>query len=338
MQRVLLHYDAPRGLRAALAALRREELLVEVVPPADETRLFRSLAEAEVLWHVLAPATRAMIEAAPRLRLIQKIGVGVNTIDLEAARERGIAVCNMPGTNTRAVAEMTLALLFACLRRLRQLDGAVREGRGFALPAEAQLALGELGGRTVGFLGFGAVPRHLAPILAALGARVLFWNRSPRHSPHATQVDLDRLLAESDVLSLHLPLVPETAGLLDAAALARTKPGAILINIARGGLVDEPALVAALRSGRIAAAGVDVFADEPPPADHPFFALDNVVVTPARRLADSGDLAAFARRRRRQLPPGRAGPAAAAPRPVNGWRRARREPICGPYARMEPAA
>lgn len=133
---------------------------------------------------------------------------------------------------------------------------------------------------TVGLLGFGAVPQRLAPVLAALGARVLFWNRSPRSSPYATQVDFTTLLQQSDVLSLHLPLVPETTRLIDAAALAQIKRGAILINTARGGLVDEVALIAALRSGQIAAAGLDVFAEEPPPADHPLFALDTVVLAP----------------------------------------------------------
>jgi phosphoglycerate dehydrogenase-like enzyme len=280
MQRVLLHYDAPAALRHRLDALEARGIAVTVVPPEAETALWRVLPETDVLWHVLAPATRAMFEAAPRLRLVQKIGVGVNTIDLEAARARGIAVCNMPGTNTAAVAEMTLALIFACLRRLVKLDAATRQGRGFALPADQQLALGELGGRTVGLLGFGAVPQRLAPVLAALGARVLFWNRSPRSSPYATQVDFTTLLEQSDILSLHLPLVPETTRLMDAAAIARIKRGAILINTARGALVDEAALIAALRSGQIAAAGLDVYAEEPLPAHHPLFALDTVVLAP----------------------------------------------------------
>lgn len=280
MQRVLLHWDAPSALRRRLAGLGARGLAVTVVPPDDEATLWRTLPETEVLWHVLAPATRAMIEAAPRLRLVQKIGVGVNTIDLDAARERGIAVCNMPGTNTAAVAEMTLALMFACLRRLVGLDAATRRGRGFALPPDDQLALGELGGRTVGLVGFGAVPQRLAPVLSALGARVLFWNRSPRTSPHAEQVPLDELLARSDIVSLHLPLVPETERMFDASTFARMKSGAVLVNTARGGLLDEGALVDALRSGRIAAAGLDVFAEEPPPPDHPFFTLDNVVLAP----------------------------------------------------------
>lgn len=280
MQRVVLHHDVFPDLRPRLAELRRHGIAVEVVSPRDQARLMASLAQAEVLWHVLAPATRAMIEAAPHLRLIQKIGVGVNTIDLEAARERGIAVCNLPGTNTAAVAEMTLALMFACLRRLRLLDATTRRGEGFALPPDQQVALGEIAGRTVGLLGFGAVPQYLTPVLAALGARVLFWNRTPRSCPPAEPVAFAELLERSDILSLHLPLVPATERLLDAAALARMKPGAILINTARGGLVDERALVDALRSGRLAAAGLDVFADEPPPADHPFFSLDNVIVTP----------------------------------------------------------
>ncbi|GBD43019.1 Hydroxypyruvate reductase [bacterium HR40] len=280
MQRVLLHFDAFPELAPRLAALAGEGIAVEVIAPTEADRLAATLPEVDVLWHVLAPVTRAMIDAAPRLRLIQKIGVGVNTIDLAAARARGIAVCNMPGTNTPAVAEMTLALIFACLRKLASLDRAMRRGEGFALPVVAQIAHGELHGRTVGFVGFGAVPQYLAPVLAALGARVRFWNRRPKVSPWARQVPWEILLAESDILSLHLPLVPETERLLDAAALARLKPGAVLVNTARGGLVDEEALIAALRSRQIAAAGLDVFALEPPAPHHPLFALDNVVLTP----------------------------------------------------------
>jgi len=158
-------------LSARLAAL--PDLSVTVCSESDDAKLMELLPEADVLWHVLKPATAAMMARAPKLRLIQKIGVGVNTIDLEAAKERGIAVCNLPGTNARAVAELTLALMLATVRRLPLFDAAMRDGSASALDPTVQDNLGELGGRTVGLVGYGAVPRLLAPVLKALGCNLL---------------------------------------------------------------------------------------------------------------------------------------------------------------------
>jgi phosphoglycerate dehydrogenase-like enzyme len=227
---------------------------------------------------VLKPCTAAMIAAAPKLKLIQKIGVGVNTIDLEAAKERGIPVCNLPGTNSRAVAELTLALMLATLRRLPRFDAALR--RGTWSDPELQDGIFEIGGRTVGLVGYGAIPRLLAPVLIALGCRLLYTSRHPVADALGEWRTLDALLGEADIVSLHLPLTEATAARIDAKAIARIKPGAILINTARGGLVDQVALVDALRSGRFAAAGLDVFAHEPPDPADALFALPNVVLTP----------------------------------------------------------
>ncbi|MBV8401094.1 MAG: 2-hydroxyacid dehydrogenase [Acetobacteraceae bacterium] len=273
---VLFHYAAGPDLAARLAAI--PGLRITICPDDDETLLGRLLPETDVLWHVLKPCTARMIEAAPGLRLIQKIGVGVNTIDLEAAKSRAIAVCNLPGTNARAVAEMTLALMLAVLRRLPRFDATLRAGT-WSDPM-LQDGLGELGGRTVGLVGFGAIPRVLAPVLNVLGCRVLYASRTPRANAAAEWRPLDQLLTEADVVSLHLPLVPETANLVDAAALARMKPGAILINTARGGLVDQAALVEELRSGRLAGAGLDVFVEEPVSRNNPILGLPNVVIAP----------------------------------------------------------
>lgn len=273
---MLFHYAAGPDLAARLAAI--PELDIAVCPDTDDALLMRLLPETEVLWHVLKPCTEAMIAAAPRLRLIQKIGVGVNTIDLEAAQARGIPVCNLPGTNARAVAELTLALMLATLRRLPRFDASLRGGT-WSDPV-LQDGLGELGGRTVGLVGYGAIPRLLAPVLAALGCRVIYTARTPRDDAMGAWRSLDALLAEADVVSLHLPLTPETTKLIDAAALARMKPGAVLVNTARGGLVDPAALVEALRSGRLAAAGLDVFAQEPPDFADPLLGLPNVVLAP----------------------------------------------------------
>ncbi|HEV8677997.1 MAG TPA: 2-hydroxyacid dehydrogenase [Stellaceae bacterium] len=278
--KAIFHYDVGPRLAARFAELARDGFFITPCPEADEARLASLLPDAEVLLHVLKPATAEIIAQAPRLRLIQKIGVGVNTIDMAASRARGIAVCNMPGTNTPAVAEATLLLMLATLRNLAGLDRACRVGQGWALGPGLQERAGELCGRTVGLVGAGMVPKALAPMLRGCGAQIIYW--SPHEHPElgVPRRDLPDLLAEADIVSLHLPLVPATERLIDAAALARMKPGGILVNTARGGLVDEAALVAMLQSGHLRAAGLDVFAEEPLSPDNPLLALDNVVLMP----------------------------------------------------------
>ena len=277
---VTFHYSAGPGLTRRLAQLEREGLSVSVCAMDDRDRFAGLLPGTEALWHLLEPVTAEVVAAAPRLRLVQKIGVGVNTIDLEAARRRGIAVCNMPGTNTQAVAEMTLLLMLGALRRVSQLDAATRAGRGWELPDHLQDRCGEVRGRTVGLVGYGAVPSRLAPVLQAMGARVLFASRSGKPNAVGERRPLADLLAESDVVSLHVPLTSDTERMIDADAIGRMKPGAVIVNTARGGLIDEAALIEALRTGRLGAAGLDVFEPEPTPAGSALLALDNVVCTP----------------------------------------------------------
>ncbi len=279
---IVFHYAAGPALAARLAAYG-----AVVCPEDDDAGFALAMREAEVLWHVLKPCTAAIIAGAPKLRLIQKIGVGVNTIDLDAAAASGIAVCNLPGTNAPAVAEMTLLLMLAALRRLTAFDAGLRRGE-WSCPPATQDALGELGGRTVGLVGYGAVPRALAPILHAMGCRLLYTARTQHTDALAKWRPLDALLAESDIVSLHIPLGPDTTRLIDAAALARMRPGAVLINTARGGLVDQDALTAALQSGQIGAAGLDVFAHEPPDTTAPLFALPNVALAPHVAWLTSG--------------------------------------------------
>jgi phosphoglycerate dehydrogenase-like enzyme len=206
--------------------------------------------------------------------------VGVDTIDLEAARAQGIAVCNMPGANTRAVAELTLLLMLAALRRLAELDRQTRAGKGWALNSELLDNLGELGGRTVGLVGFGAVGKCLMSMLQGIGANVIYTARTEATVPAARFLSLPELLARADVVSLHAPLTAQTALMIDENAINTMKAGAILVNTARGGLVDYGALHAALTSGRLRGAGLDVFDSEPAAAAHPLFQLRNVVVTP----------------------------------------------------------
>ena len=278
--KAVLQYRATPGFRAAIAALEHEWLHIVVVDESDKKTFEREMRDADVLLHVLERVTAAVIDQAPTLKLIQKLGVGVDTIDLDAARARGIAVCNMPGANTRAVAELTLLLILATLRRVCELERQTRAGKGWALDSEFLDNLGELGGRTVGLVGFGAVGKCLTPMLHGIGANVIYTSRGEATSADATFVLLPDLLSRADVVSLHVPLTADTAAMIDERAIARMKPGAVLVNTARGGLVDYAALHRALASGRLRGAGLDVFDSEPAAAAHPLFQLRNVVVTP----------------------------------------------------------
>lgn len=288
--KVLLHYAPGPVWQRELATLDRHGLQVDWCDENDDARFHGLLPDAQVLWHLLRPLSADDIARATSLRLIQKIGVGVNTIDLEAAKARDIRVCNMPGTNSRAVAEMTLLLMLACLRRLPFLDRATREGRGWKLEPRLQDSFGELAGKTVGLVGFGTVAQMLAPILKSMDARVIYTDLKPNAElPHAFR-ELPQLLRESDIVSLHVPLTATTGNLIDRQRLAMMRSGAILINTARGGLVEQAALLEALKSGHLGAAGLDVFGTEPLPADEALLQLDNVVVAPHLAWLTTGTL------------------------------------------------
>ncbi len=280
LMKVQFHYATSPDLQRKLTALSADGLDISWCDEGDEARIARLLPAIDVIWHCLKPITAAHIAAAGNLKLIQKIGVGVNTIDLDAAKAHGVQVSNMPGTNTRAVAEQTLLLMLAALRRLPTYDRATRAGAGWNMETGLQDRLGEIAGRSVGLVGYGAVGRMLTPTLAALGARVLYTALGRKDDAAAQWRTLDALLAEADIVSMHLPLTDRSARMIDAAAIARMKPGAVFVNTARGGLVDEAALVAALQSGHIRAAGLDVFAGEPVDPANPLLSLDNVVVMP----------------------------------------------------------
>lgn len=253
---------------------------IELAIAGSLDALTQELRDSDVLLHVLQPVTAAMLDVSPRLRLIQKIGVGVNTIALDAARRKGIQVANMPGTNTQAVAEHTLMLMLAVLRKTRKLDDAVRAGKGWDLSPGEFDAIGEISGRCIGFVGFGEIPRRLAPVLSALGARVTYSMSKREAHGLAINVSLPELLRESDIVSLHLPLTDTTREIINCSALKTMKSHAILINTARGGLINQSDLVESLASGIIAGAGLDVMECEPCLADEPIARLNNVVLTP----------------------------------------------------------
>jgi len=220
----------------------------------------------------------AAIEAAPSLKVISKHGAGTDTIDKSAAGARGVDVVAAAGANATAVAEHALALLLACAKSVPQLDARVRDGHWDKSTHKSV----ELGGRTIGLVGLGAIGVRFARMVDAMGMRVLGFD------PYATEVpacvervdSLDAIWREADVVSLHCPLTADNARMVNADALGRCKRGVILVNTARGGLVDEDALLAALRSGQVAAAGLDSFAVEPLPAEHAFRTEPRIVLSP----------------------------------------------------------
>jgi phosphoglycerate dehydrogenase-like enzyme len=227
---------------------------------------------------VLRPLSPQDIARGTRLRLVHKLGAGVNTIAVEAATERGIAVANMPGANAPSVAEGAVLLMLAALRRLPALDAATRAGTGWPSDPTLGETVRDIGGCTVGLVGYGNVATRVERIVTAMDAAVV--HTSTRDDGTPGWRSLPDLLAESDIVSLHLPLTDATRGLLGREALASMKPDAVLVNTSRGPIVDEDALAEALRAGTLAAAGLDVFAVEPVPADNPLLTLDNVVLTP----------------------------------------------------------
>ena len=268
-------------------ALAGAGLELDVHPRASDrapAELLDLLGDAVAAVADADPFDASVLGAAPRLRIVARTGVGLDAVDLEAATAAGVLVTITPGTNHEAVADHALALMLAVLRRLLPEHRRVAAGgwRDFSSP------LGQLHGRTVGVIGFGAIGRAVGRRVAGFGAELLV------HDPWAADVPtvgLEELLARSDVVSLHLPLSEATAHVIDAAALARMKPGAVVVNTARGGLVDQAALLEALRAGRLGGAGLDVHEIEPP-GRSALAELDGVVLTPhVGGISDASNLA-----------------------------------------------
>jgi phosphoglycerate dehydrogenase-like enzyme len=225
-----------------------------------------------------------VLRAAKRLKLLHKWGVGVDNLDVVTARELGIKVARTTASNALPVAEFTIGLMISALRFLpyghHMLKQGVWNGPG-KLPGETFL----LSGRTVGIVGLGAIGTNVAKLLRGFGCTILYTKRNPLSASEEEALgvrfaSLDEIIGSADVISLHCPLTPETTGLFGADALARMKRTAVLINVARGGVVDEAALYDALRNNVIHGAAMDVFSIEPTPADNPLLTLDNIVVTP----------------------------------------------------------
>jgi len=247
--------------------------------PANNSEFIARVRDANAMilgWGLPVEVMRA----APHLELIAFTGIGAgNFVDLEEAAKRGITVCNTPGYADHTVAEHALAMMLAVSKNLARLDQDLR--RGFwnqSLPGV------ELRGKMLGLVGFGGIGARLAVLAHGIGMNVRAWTRNPsteRARRHGIEfADLDTVLRESDVISVHTALTEETRNLLDATSLARTKRGVLLVNTARGEIIDEDALLDALRSGHVAAAAIDVFHTEPLPSSHPLVQLDNVLLTP----------------------------------------------------------
>jgi D-3-phosphoglycerate dehydrogenase len=245
--------------------------LVEVAPD-DGDAIERWLPEAVGIVARATAVIDADVLSAPALRVVGRSGVGVDRVDLEAATRRGIPIVITPNAGTRGVAEGALALMLHLVKRLGPLTALVRDGRW---AQRDSLPLGDLDGATLAVIGYGRIGRRVAELARAFGMRVL------ASDPYAddADVELHDALAAADVISLHAPLTPETQGLIGAAALRHVKPGAVLVNCGRGGLLDLDAAYAALLDGRLSGVGLDVFEPEPPP-DHPLVHHPDVVLTP----------------------------------------------------------
>jgi phosphoglycerate dehydrogenase-like enzyme len=279
MPRIVIPDDAP-PVMAASAAYRKllDETPVDYYDtlPGAEDRLIERIAGAEIVISIRSSTrfTENVFRNCPGMRLVSLWGTGTDNVDLPSAERHGVTVTNTPGVSAFSIAEHALALMLAVARRIPRNDAKVRQGRwprGQAI---------QMHGKTLGIVGLGAVGRQFARLGAGIGMRVIAWTMHPDPALGFDLVPLDDLVRTSDVVSLHLRLSGDTRGFLGRAQLERMKPSAILINTARGPIVDEAALVEALTRGRIAGAGLDVFDVEPLPAGHPLARLENVVLTP----------------------------------------------------------
>ena len=265
--------------------------------PVPAARLREEIREAEGLLCTISDRVdAALLAEAKRLRVVSSCSVGVDHVDVAALNARGIPLGYTPGVLVDATADLTLALLLSAARRLPEGERFIRDGkwtpqRGW----DPQLLLGrDLHGATLGLVGLGAIGQAVARRARGFGLRLLGWTPSGRSVPGVQAASFEDLLAQSDFVSLHLALTHQTRRIINAAALARMRKDAILINTARGGLIEESALIEALRAGRIACAALDVFETEPLAANHALLTLPNVVIAPHIGSATLGTRSAMA--------------------------------------------
>ena len=253
----------------------------------SEDKLTAEFTDADIVlgdYTGITPITRAAVKAAKKLKLIQQPSVGYNHIDINACKEFGIPVANTPGANDIGVAEHTIMLALASLKNLPYYNAGTHRGKWLFTEAQ-RTGIFELNAKIYGLLGMGHTARAVAERLIPFGVKLLYYDivrlsAEDEKKYHAAYTPMEEILKTADVVSLHLPLTVETTKIIDAAKLALMKSTAVLINVGRGALVDEEALAEALRDKKIAFAAVDVFTEEPPPANHPLFGLENVILTP----------------------------------------------------------
>ncbi len=272
---------APRLAAPAVAVLEGAGCAIHYTGPYPSGAVLGELAarvQADAILSRQGQVNETAIAGSPRLRIVARHGVGVDEVDLAAARARGVIVTNAPGSNTRAVAEHTLAVILALAKRIKPFGAAVAAGEWRGAAASGR----DIAGLRLGLLGFGGIAKAVASLAWPFGMPVYVYTRHP--IPETAGVrrveSLLALAAGCDVLSVHCPLTGETRGCIDAAVLAAMPAGGFIVNTARGGIVDEAALFAALESGHIEGAALDVFATEPPPPDHPLRAHPRVLATP----------------------------------------------------------
>jgi len=246
----------------------------------DDATLVREAENADIVI-VRAPLPAALFANAPKLRAAIRHGAGLDMIPVDAATQAGVLVANVPGVNARSVAEHVIFATLALLRRFRIVDADLR-AQGWLAGREHANFAGELAGRTMGIIGMGNVGRAVFSIARdGFGIDVIANSRNPKSLPEGARfATVDQLVEESDIVVLCCPLTPETTGLLSRERIGRMKPGALLINVSRGPVVDDDALIEALRDGAIGGAALDVFSTQPLPPDHPYFSFPNVIVTP----------------------------------------------------------
>lgn len=268
---------------SAVALLEANDVDVFFSPPYDPPEVVAARAKELAVDAIMVRQGQIndlVIGASPRLRVIVKHGVGVDNVDIKAAAARGIPVIRSMGSNARAVAEHAIALTLALIKEIAPLDAAVKAG-GWPKPSFIGR---DIAGTRIGLVGFGAIGRETARMARLLGMEVLVYDpaaaEEARAEGHAVTDDVDAVITACDVVSLHCPLTAATRNLIDADRISRMKPGALIVNTARGGLIDEAALAEALTSGRIAGAALDSFASEPPAPDSPLWRLPNLIATP----------------------------------------------------------
>lgn len=255
---------------------------VTVYPRTTSTELLPRLAGAQIALVNKVPLTAETIRLCPELRLICCLSTGYNVVDIHAARELGIPVCNVPDYSTHAVSQFTMALLLELCHRIGHHDARVHEGAWAACPNFCfwDTPQMELAGKTMGIIGYGRIGQAVGRIAAAMGMEVLAYSRTRRPEFAETYVELDELLARSDVISLHCPLFPETTRLINENTISKMKDGALLLNTSRGDVIDEAAVAEALRTGKLGGAAMDVVTREPISPANPLLHAPNCILTP----------------------------------------------------------